>query len=92
MSKIKRIIRPMSRTAARNCIMSTCLSAVSSVVALFTSNAFAIALGLVFCVAAFIFKLQLKCPYCGLRGPKPQWSKSGTVKCARCKKLLEYDR
>ena len=92
MSKIKRIIRPMSRDAARKCIVCTFLSCGCCIGALFTNNALFVAAAIVFCVGALVYKLKLKCPYCGMRGPQPQWSKSGTIKCAKCKKYLEYDK
>ena len=50
------------------------------------------ALSILFFIASALVRSALKCPSCNKKLPQPQWSKSGTLRCPKCGKLIEYDK
>ena len=83
----------ISRTYARACIITLSIGILMLLVGGYFDNIVYLYIALVFTSIAFIIKyFVLKCPYCGWAGVPPQWSKSGTIYCPKCGKLMEYDK
>lgn len=83
----------VSRTYARFGIIALTVGLLMLMIGGYLKSMIYIYISIVSISTALIIKyFILKCPYCGWGGAPPQWSKSGTIHCPKCGKLLEYDK